>query len=122
MGATIASRNRRRPIGARVQPGVPDGGDYTAAADAVALCLIRLPIALVSGIDVATFDARINWPMVLSGSAARGIARRLSAMGGRAVAEPGSLIVEGSEGPLAPGELERAAAWAEELAIVADPT
>jgi flavodoxin len=78
--------------------------------------LDRLPAAAVAGIAVAAFDTRLGWPAVLSGSAARGIAKQLGRKGGRRLVEPGSFVVEGGEGPLAEGELARATAWAEELA------
>lgn len=78
--------------------------------------LDRLPAAAVAGIAVAAFDTRLRWPVLLSGSAARRIAKELQRKGGRQLVAPGSFIVEGGEGPLAEGELERAASWAEELA------
>jgi hypothetical protein len=82
--------------------------------------LDRLPDAVVSGMAVAAFDTRLGWPVVLSGSAARGIAKQLGRKGGRLLVEPGSFIVAGGEGPLAEGELARATSWAENLACVAD--
>jgi hypothetical protein len=57
------------------------------------------------------FDTRINWPKLLSGSAADKIAHNLEEIGCRMPARPGSFIVLGGEGPLADGEEERAAAW-----------
>jgi flavodoxin len=57
------------------------------------------------------FDTRINWPKLLSGSAADKIARLLGEMGCPMLAEPGSFIVTGGEGPLAEGEKERALDW-----------
>jgi flavodoxin len=74
-----------------------------------------LPPASVSGVAVAAFDTRVGWPVLLSGSAARGIAKQLGQMGGRVLVEPGSFIVQGGEGPLAEGELARATSWAEKL-------
>jgi hypothetical protein len=38
------------------------------------------------------------------------------------VAEPQSFLVEDAEGPLAPGELERARAWGDKLAATARPS
>jgi Flavodoxin len=64
----------------------------------------------------AAFDTRIDRSPTLTGSAARGIARRLRAGGYRLVADPESFFVEDSEGPLAEGELERARAWGARLA------
>jgi flavorubredoxin len=57
------------------------------------------------------FDTRINWPIWLSGSAADKIARVLTRMGCRMLADPASFIVASRDGPLAEGEKERAIAW-----------
>ncbi|CAN7303949.1 flavodoxin family protein [Knoellia sp. LjRoot47] len=63
----------------------------------------------------ATFDTRVNHPH-LPGSAAKKAARRLRRLGGSACADPESFWVEGTEGPLVDGELERARDWGRELA------
>ncbi len=64
----------------------------------------------------AAFDTRIDKPPVITGTAARGIAKRLKRRGYDVIADPESFFVEDSEGPLAEGELERAKAWGSELA------
>lgn len=46
------------------------------------------------------------------GYAAKRIANRLQKSGGELVAPPEGFFVEGTEGPLKDGELERAADWA----------
>jgi flavodoxin len=69
----------------------------------------------VQGVAVATFDTRLRWPVLLSGSAARGIAKRLGQKGACVIVEPESFFVEGGEGPLAEGEVARAASWARQL-------
>ena len=46
------------------------------------------------------------------GYAAEKIAGRLQKKGGTEAAPPGAFFVKGTEGPLAEGGLERAAAWA----------
>lgn len=61
---------------------------------------------------VAAFDTRFDKPAFLTGSAAKGIAKRLRRHGFELVAEPESFFVLGTEGPLKDGELERAAEWA----------
>jgi flavodoxin len=81
--------------------------------------LAGLSPAAVTDVPVAAFDTRLKWPMLLSGSAARGIAKQLGRLGGQVLVEPGSFLVEGGEGPLAAGELDRATAWAEDLADAA---
>jgi flavodoxin len=67
------------------------------------------------GIDLATFDTRLHWSTFLSGSAAQAIARALQRKGARLIAPPESFFVQGKEGPLLEGELERAEAWADTL-------
>ena len=67
------------------------------------------------GPRAAAFDTRANKPVLLVGSAARGIARRLRDRGYRLAVEPQSFFVEGTPGPLEEGELERAAEWGRTL-------
>jgi len=67
----------------------------------------------------AVFDTRIPGPLV--GGAGRVVARRLRARGLELVAAPRSFAVEAVAGPLARGELARAAAWGRELAESAAP-
>ena len=64
----------------------------------------------------AAFDTRIDKSPTLTGSAARGIAKRLRRSGYEIVADPESFFVEDAEGPLADGELERAREWGGSLA------
>jgi len=61
-----------------------------------------------------TFDTRFEKPAFLTGSAAKGIAKRLRRKGFEVVATE-SFFVLGTDGPLKDGELERAAEWAEGL-------
>ena len=63
----------------------------------------------------AAFDTRADKAAGLTGSAARGIARRLRRQGWKVVSRE-SFLVDDSEGPLADGELERARAWGAQLA------
>jgi flavodoxin len=72
---------------------------------------------LVEGVAVAAFDTRLRWPALLSGSAARGIAKRLERKGGRLVSTPESFFIKGKEGPLAEGELGRADDWARRVTM-----
>jgi flavodoxin len=69
----------------------------------------------VDGTRAATFDTRLDRSAALTGSAARGIARRLHRRG-YDVIDRESYLVEDSEGPLEDGELDRARAWGEKLA------
>ena len=77
--------------------------------------LARLPDEIVDGVSVAVFDTRLRWPALLSGSAAKGLAKLLEAKGAQIITEPASFFVDGKEGPLSSGELERSASWARQL-------
>ena len=61
----------------------------------------------------AAFDTRS--PGKWTGSAARSIAGKLKRRGYRQVASPEGFVVMHQDGPLADGELERAAAWGAQL-------
>lgn len=63
----------------------------------------------------AAFDTRFDKSVVLTGSAARGIGRRLRGRGLRLVAEPESFLVS-TQNRLLEGEVEHATAWGAELA------
>jgi hypothetical protein len=67
------------------------------------------------GLAAAAFDTRADKPVFLTGSAARGIGKRLERHGCTLATEPESFLVEGTPGPLAAGEAERAAAWGRSL-------
>lgn len=68
-----------------------------------------------AGRFAAAFDTRIHKSAVLTGSAAKGIERRLGEQGFRLVAGPQSFFVTG-ENRLEAGETEHAATWAGSLA------
>jgi hypothetical protein len=72
----------------------------------------------VDGTAAAAFDTRGDAASALTGSAARGIARRLRHHGYK-VADRASFLVDDSEGPLADGELERARDWGRGLVSAA---
>jgi len=79
----------------------------------------QLASGSLQGKAAAAFDTRLHWPHWLSGSAASGIAERLTESGAHVIAGPESFIV--SRKPLLePGELERAAAWGASLADKAE--
>jgi flavodoxin len=79
----------------------------------------------LNGIKIAAFDTRVDIKVVNSGFltfmggifgyAAEKIYKRLKVKGGTPVIAPAGFFVTDREGPLAPGEIERAAAWAEEI-------
>ncbi len=76
----------------------------------------------LAGVKVAAFDTRLalekvesgvaRWFIRTGGFAARGIAKLLTRSGGQLVAPPEGFDVDGEQGPLSAGELERAADWA----------
>jgi hypothetical protein len=68
------------------------------------------------GAPAAAFATRGDGNPILTGSADRGIARRLRRRGYTVVATE-SYLVEGAEGPLKAGELDRARAWASGLTV-----
>jgi flavodoxin len=96
-----------------------------SATPAIKQFVGRIPSQGLKGTRVAAFDTRIaveeTGPRFLAflvrifGYAAEPIAARLERKGGTQAASPGGFIVEGSEGPLREGELERAADWARQV-------
>jgi flavodoxin I len=64
-------------------------------------------------VKVAAFDTRFSakWVRVFGYAAVR-IAVNLKGKGGTLIAPPQAFFVQGKEGPLKEGELERAARWA----------
>ena len=87
--------------------------------------LKRIPKNGLAGVKVAAFDTRLSLDEVgssvlrfmvnLFGYAAKPIAARLEKKGGELAAPPEGFIVQGTEGPLKEGELERAAEWARRI-------
>jgi hypothetical protein len=69
-----------------------------------------------SHVAVAAFDTRISKPR-LPGSAAAAAEKRLRRLGFQVLGRSQSFFVEGTTGPLVPGERERARRWGEELAV-----
>jgi flavodoxin len=67
------------------------------------------------GRKVACFDTRFDRSLILTGSAARTMARKLRSSGYEIVRAPESFFVVEMEGPLAEGEVERAKAWGASL-------
>ena len=63
------------------------------------------------GVIAVAFDTRYRLPSLISGSAAHGIVKRLHRLGAEVFLPVESFYVEGREGPLVEGELERAARW-----------
>ena len=70
--------------------------------------------AHLAGVPAATFDTRVDKPLV--GSAARKAHRTLRRLGCRMVMPAESFFVTGTPGPLADGEQQRARRWGETVA------
>ena len=77
--------------------------------------LKKLPRGILTGKLVLSFDTRYKKSVRKSGSAARGINKLLTRLGGTPIAPPESFFVQERRGPLFPGELARASQWAAEL-------
>ena len=77
--------------------------------------LDQVPGNALQGTNVAAFDTRLpaKWVRIF-GYAAPRIAGTLKKKGGTLIGSPEGFFVEGTEGPLREGELERAAGWAKE--------
>lgn len=102
------------------------------ASPAMRAFLGGLPRRSLAGVRSAAFDTRYNMSTALSGSAARRIAQALRRAGSTATVAPESFFVtrDDPKAPekrppedveLQPGELERAAAWADDLTETAQP-
>jgi len=78
--------------------------------------LDQVPGNALQGTNVAAFDTRLpaKWVRIF-GYAAPRIAGTLKKKGGTLIGSPEGFFVEGTEGPLTEGELERAALWAKEI-------
>lgn len=99
-------------VGAPTQGGRP--------IESVRAWLDQLPAGALQGVRVAAFDTRLSSKLVrIFGYAAPKIVATLKGKGGTPVGSEGAFLVKGRRGPLLPGELERAAAWAQEVAAAA---
>jgi len=63
-----------------------------------------------TGFKFATFDTRVK--LFIHGDAKEKMAEMLRAAGGKRVFESQAFYVKGKQGPLFPGEIEKAANWA----------
>lgn len=64
----------------------------------------------LTGVRAAAFDTRVR--LFIHGDAAGKISHALQSAGATIVAKPQGFVVQGTEGPLAPGETGKAGAWA----------
>ena len=75
----------------------------------------------VNRTPAAAFDTRLNELRISAGSAARGIARRLRRQGYELVVPTASFRVKSFTGPLVPGEIDKARAWADAIVAAVRP-
>jgi len=77
----------------------------------------KIQAAGLEGAKVAAFDTRLKsgWARIFGFAAGR-IAKDLKKKGATPVGSAEGFFVEGTEGPLKEGELERASGWAREMA------
>lgn len=79
--------------------------------------LDNMPADALKNKKAAAFDTRgKTWIVKIFGWAATRIAEALTAKGAVLVALPEGFFVKATKGPLVDGELERAAAWAKDIA------
>jgi flavodoxin len=77
----------------------------------------QFPKKSLKGKNVAVFDTSYEMSNILAHfTAAKRLKSKLRKLGGKLIGKPQTFIVEGREGPLRESELERAAAWAVEIA------
>ena len=82
--------------------------------EAVRPAFVNLPQKILQGKNTAAFDTSIKWwPKRFT--AARRLAGKLTGLGGKMIIPPMNFYVKGTEGPLLPGEKERARAWGETM-------
>lgn len=85
--------------------------------DSVKAATQELPKGCLNRKMVAAFDTSYRMNALLARfTAARPLLRRLKRLGGREAAPAETFFVEGREGPLEAGEVERAQAWASAIA------
>ncbi|HEX9095205.1 MAG TPA: flavodoxin domain-containing protein [Candidatus Dormibacteraeota bacterium] len=82
----------------------------------IRLFLDALEARSAKGTVAAAFDTRYRMPTLISGSAAKTIARRLQRAGLRIFAPPASFFVSRQGRELRQGEAERAQVWAKSVA------
>ena len=75
--------------------------------------LSDLSTAGLQGVKAAAFDTRVK--LFIHGDAASRISQSLEKAGGKIISKPKGFVVEGTDGPLKEGEVDKAIEWAREL-------
>lgn len=121
--ASEANMSDLEPINLLIVGSPTQGGRPTPALQQF---FNTIPANGLKNITVAAFDTRfserdsnlaLRLLMKTVGFAAPKIAKALESKGGKMVVPPEGFIVNGKEGPLKKGELERAADWAQKIRI-----
>ncbi len=115
MHGMSSSLSRKMGIDTAVKKG--EAVDESAEGPGLRKWFHEMPRA--TGVRGAAFDTRLPGSRMKTGSASKGIARRLRRSGYELAVAPESFIVQDAEGPPAEGELERARSWGGSLAAAA---
>lgn len=67
----------------------------------------------LKGVKAAAFDTRVK--LFIHGDAAKKMTKVLKKGGAQVISKPMAFYVKGTEGPLRPGEVEKAVGWAKSL-------
>jgi flavodoxin len=89
--------------------------------DAILREIRSLSAEVLDNVATAAFDTRYDRPRFLTGAASLGIARRLNRRGAAIEIPAQSFYVSAAEGPLLPGEIERAHQWAQQVLYTVRP-
>jgi flavodoxin I len=113
LSAAVADASQLKGVDLLVVGSPTYGGRPTPQAQAF---LGKLAAGSLQGVRVAAFDTRITMKFArIFGYAADKIMAALAGAGGKKAGTPQGFIVKGTNGPLADGEAEKAAAWAKGL-------
>jgi flavodoxin len=111
-GSSVASLHDVRKLPANLDMLIVGAPTHAHGVPAdLKIFLEDLPNDVLKGVAVAAFDTRYQLPVLITGSAANGIAKLLQKKGGHLVRHPASFFIEHGEGPLVEGELARATEW-----------
>lgn len=69
----------------------------------------------LKGVKAVSFDTRVK--LFIHGDAASKISKKLEEAGAEIIIQPQAFYVKGQSGPLFPGEIEKAKAWADMIKI-----